>query len=427
MPDIASPSDSDVIAACATAPGLGGVALIRMSGSGVYAIADQLTALKTPPSKRRAGTFVYANLLNAQNETLDDALLLFFRAPHSYTGEDVIELCVHGSRVIVTAVLERLWQLGARPAGPGEFTRRAFVNGQLDLTQAEAVADLIAAQSPRAERAARANLQGALGRQLTPLYEEVLACSSHVEHVLDFDEGELPEPLLNDLSARIQKLSGALQHLLQSWHEGRLLREGALVVIAGKPNAGKSSLLNLLLGCNRAIVSHEPGTTRDTIEETFLLSGIPLRLMDTAGLRDAPGIVEQEGVARARAMLEQADAVLYLIAADDPEPPPPNVLAIQTKSDLGCPCCASLPSISVKTNPDTARETVCSLLRQALQLSEAETSVRQAAELFARGAWGLVPAAQQLRMAAEAIGRLLGKTYSDDLLDHVFSTFCVGK
>ena len=279
------------IAALATAPGLGGVAVIRLSGEGVYAIADRLTALRVPPSARKAGTFVHAPLLGDGGAVLDDALLLFFRAPHSYTGEDVVELHVHGGRVVPQAVLEHLWALGARPARPGEFTQRAFLNGRLDLTQAEAVADLIAARSPRAERAARANLQGRLGAALAPLYEDTLALSAEVEHLLDFDEGELPPDFFEAARDRLAALSQRARALLATWHEGRLLREGARVVIAGKPNAGKSTLLNLLLGYGRAIVSDEPGTTRDALEETFLLDGVPIRLVDTAGLRDAPGAV----------------------------------------------------------------------------------------------------------------------------------------
>ena len=442
------------IAAVATAPGVGGVALIRLSGAGVYAIADALTRLSPPPSARAPGTFAYAKLLGEAGEVLDDALLLFFRAPHSYTGEDTIELCCHGSPVITARVLERLWQLGATPAGPGEFTKRAFLNGRLDLTQAEAVADLIAARTPRAERAARANLQGRLGATLAPLYEETLALSADLEHALDFEEGELPEDFFGALGERLSGLEAQLAALRGTWREARLVREGALVVIAGKPNAGKSTLLNLLLGYNRAIVSDEPGTTRDAIEEPFLLDGVPLRLTDTAGLREAPGAIEREGVARARDLLERADVVLYLAAADDPspEPPPAGALALLTKCELApnAPLPLGFPPeaarISALADPAAARERVCALLRQALALSAGETdhaalanerqlqgvteahaALLEAQGCLARGELGYVPAAQTLRRAAEALGQLLGRVYSDDLLDTVFSRFCVGK
>ena len=443
----AKPAGEEPIAALATASGLGGVAIIRLSGSGVYAIADKLTRLSPPPSARPAGTFAYAKVLGGRGETLDDAVLLFYRAPHSYTGEDVIELCVHGGQTVPQAVLERLLELGARPAEPGEFTKRAFLNGRLDLTQAEAVADLIAARTPRAEKAARANLEGRLGQSLSPLYDEALACSAEVEHALDFEEDELPADFFPRLSERLDALTSRAERLLATWHEGRLLRDGARVVIAGKPNVGKSSLLNLLLGTSRAIVSHEPGTTRDVIEEVFQLDGYPLRLTDTAGLREAPGAVEREGVARARQLLDQADLVLYLVASDDPDDtPPPGALVVRTKADLAPNASFAEPTISVTQNPEGARETVCALLRERLrlcagetphatlatarqfsELSTAKTSFLQAAQLFRRGGWDAVPAAQCLRTGAEALGRILGRVYSADLLDSIFSSFCVGK
>ncbi len=425
--------------------------MIRVSGEGVYALLDQMTRLRVPPSERPANTFAHAPLYGAEGEVLDDAVLLFYRAPQSYTGEDTIELCVHGGTVVSQAVLERLYALGARPAEPGEFTKRAFLNGRLDLTQAEAVADLIAARSPRAERAARANLQGRLGEALTPLYEDTLTLSAEVEHLLDFDEGELPEDFYLDTAQRLDALTSRVEQLLATWHEGRLLREGALVVLAGKPNAGKSSLLNLLLGYDRAIVCDEPGTTRDSIEETFLLDGVPLRLTDTAGLREAPGIVEHEGVDRARALLAQADIVLYLIACNDQDSAPDGAIILHTKADLLSGDESSAPEggeyqISVRHQPEAARETVCRALREALKLAANETphatlatarqfaalnetkaTLLQARSAFHLGDAGYVPAAQHLRTAAMALGQLLGRTYSDDLLDRVFSSFCVGK
>lgn len=449
MPAISSTADAP-IAALATAPGLGGVALIRLSGEGVYPLVDRLTPLAVPPSQRPAGTFVHTRLLGAAGEVLDDAVLLFFRAPHSYTGEDTIELCIHGGRMVAERVLERLWQLGARPAAPGEFTKRAFLNGRLDLTQAEAVADLIAARSPRAERAARANLQGRLGHALDALYDSAITLAADLEHALDFEEGELPEDFFPARATRLTQLSESTAALLATWHAGRLTREGALVALAGKPNAGKSTLLNLLLGYRRAIVSNEPGTTRDSIEETFLLDGLPIRLVDTAGLREAPSAIEREGVQRARELVAQADVVLYLSAADESaDEPPPGAILLKTKVDLA-PANAVWPAgvaaISATTAPEVARQTVCDCLREALHtaaeeppnaqlanarqyasLAEAAEALRQAQAALERGEWGLVPAAQALRTAAEALGTILGKVYSEDLLDRVFANFCVGK
>lgn len=437
----------ETIATIATAPGLGGVAICRLSGPEAYAIADGITRMKTPPSQRPANTFVHTSLYGAEGEVLDDALVLFFRAPKSYTGEDTVEFQTHGGAVVAQRVLERLYALGARPAGPGEYTRRAFLNGRLDLTQAEAVADLIAARTPRAERAARANLQGRLGAALDPLYRDTLQLSVETEHLLDFDEGELPEDFFLSAQQQLEALSQRAEAMLATWHEGRLVREGALVVLAGKPNAGKSTLLNLLLGYQRAIVSDEAGTTRDSLEETFVLDGVPIRLTDTAGLREAPGAVEREGVARARELLARADAVLYLIAAGTEDMPPPEAICLHTKADLGiAPYPKGAISISAKSDPEAAREAICNALRETLQLSAGESShaslanarqfsgltdaaeaLRIAQNEFKRGEMGYVTAAQQLRHAAQALGELLGRVWSEDLLDHVFSSFCVGK
>ena len=470
---------AEPIAALASAPGLGGVALIRLSGEGVYAIADRLAPrLSPPPSDRPAGTFAYATLRGPEGEALDDAVLLFYRAPHSYTGEDTVELCVHGGAVVPQRVLDALFRLGARPAGPGEFTRRAFLNGRLDLTQAEAVADLIAAKTPRAEQAARANLHGRLSNALTPLYDDALTLSADVEHLLDFDEGELPPDFADQARERLADLADRAHALLATWRQGRLLRQGALVVLAGPPNAGKSTLLNALLGADRAIVSPEPGTTRDSIEEALDLDGVPLRLVDTAGLRDAPGDIERQGVARAKDLIARADVVLCLLPPGEDPPPdlPPAAILLRTKSDLlpntsgtqgpngfqsanqlisqsagrsgGAPVSSWRPeaAISALADPEGARKTVFALLRQALATQQGERDVatlateRQYAGLaqtlaalqdaraaLDRGEPGLVPAAQRLRDAADALGQILGRVYADDLLDRLFSHFCIGK
>lgn len=449
---------AEPIAALASAPGLGGVALIRLSGEGVYAIADRLAPrLSPPPSARPAGTFAYATLRGPEGDLLDDAVLLFYRAPHSYTGEDTVELCVHGGTVVPQRVLDALFRLGARPAGPGEFTRRAFLNGRLDLTQAEAVADLIAAKTPRAEQAARANLHGRLSNALTPLYDDALALSADVEHLLDFDEGELPPDFADRARERLADLADRAHALLATWRQGRLLRQGALVVLAGPPNAGKSTLLNALLGTDRAIVSPEPGTTRDSIEEALDLDGVPLRLVDTAGLRDAPGDIERQGVARAKDLIARADVVLCLLPPGEDSPPdlPPGAILLRTKSDLlpntsgtQGPGTVERPeaAISALADPEGARETVFALLRQALATQQGErdaatlaterqyaglaqtlAALQDARAALDRGEPGLVPAAQRLRDAADALGQILGRVYADDLLDRLFSHFCIGK
>ena len=449
---------AEPIAALASAPGLGGVALIRLSGEGVYAIADRLAPrLSPPPSDRPVGTFAYATLRGPEGEALDDAVLLFYRAPHSYTGEDTVELCVHGGTVVPQRVLDALFRLGARPAGPGEFTRRAFLNGRLDLTQAEAVADLIAAKTPRAEQAARANLHGRLSNALTPLYDDALTLSADVEHLLDFDEGELPPDFADQARERLADLADRAHALLATWRQGRLLRQGALVVLAGPPNAGKSTLLNALLGADRAIVSPEPGTTRDSIEEALDLDGVPLRLVDTAGLRDAPGDIERQGVARAKDLIARADVVLCLLPPGEDSPPdlPPAAILLRTKSDLlpntsgtQGPGTVERPeaAISALADPEGARAAVFALLRQALATQQGErdaatlaterqyaglaqtlAALQDARASLDRGEPGLVPAAQRLRDAADALGQILGRVYADDLLDRLFSHFCIGK
>ena len=449
---------AEPIAALASAPGLGGVALIRLSGEGVYAIADRLAPrLSPPPSDRPAGTFAYATLRGPEGEALDDAVLLFYRAPHSYTGEDTVELCVHGGAVVPQRVLDALFRLGARPAGPGEFTRRAFLNGRLDLTQAEAVADLIAAKTPRAEQAARANLHGRLSNALTPLYDDALTLSADVEHLLDFDEGELPPDFADQARERLADLAGRAHALLATWRQGRLLRQGALVVLAGPPNAGKSTLLNALLGADRAIVSPEPGTTRDSIEEALDLDGVPLRLVDTAGLRDAPGDIERQGVARAKDLIARADVVLCLLppGEDPPSDLPPGAILLRTKSDLlqktsGTQGLGTVErpeaAISALADPEGARAAVFALLRQALATQQGErdaatlaterqyaglaqtlAALQDARASLDRGEPGLVPAAQRLRDAVDALGQILGRVYADDLLDRLFSHFCIGK
>jgi tRNA modification GTPase len=454
----------DSIAALATAPGAAGVCVVRVSGPDALAVGDRLvpgTALK--PSHRAAGTFFHAGIVHPETrERIDDAVVLIYRAPHSYTGEDTVEIQGHGGSVPARRLLAAVLAAGARLAEPGEFTRRAFLNGRMDLTQAEAVCDFIQSKTDRAAHVARAQLDGALGQRIGRLYEAVTAVCADVEHLLDFDEGELPESFGARTAVRVAEWTGELERLAATWNEGHLLRDGALVVICGRPNAGKSSLLNALLGRNRAIVHDVPGTTRDAIEETYALNGVPLRLVDTAGLRETEDAVEQEGVSRARGWISQADVVIYLIDVSvPPDPklaeelaalPPGRVLVALTKCDLPRKfCCRGDRELatgqqillSVKTgegldalkaelakvlggDAESGGQPVVSL-RHVTELREAAAQGRAAREALAAGASCLVLAAGHLRAAAEALGRILGRVYSDDLLDAVFSRFCVGK
>lgn len=450
------------IAAIATACGpSGGVCVVRVSGCGALEIGDRLAAAAdVKPSQRPGGTFFHARVFDpVACAAVDDALILVFRAPHSYTGEDALEIQGHGGAVNARRLLGAALAAGARLAEPGEFTKRAFLNGRLDLTQAEAVCDLIQARTERAAHAARAQLDGALGRRVGALYERAVALCADVEHLLDFDEGEVPGGFQEEALGRLAELQREMESLLETWREGHLLRDGALVVLSGPPNAGKSSLLNALLGCDRAIVHDQPGTTRDIIEEGCAIGGVPLRLVDTAGLRAAADEVEAEGVARARSLMRQADVNVRLSDLSSEALPgecealleldPRTSVMAFSKCDLPpvraaeAPAGATCVRLSARTGAglEELRAAILEKLgarplgggapavseRHASELRAALASARGARAALGRRADELVVAANELRAASEALGRIVGRVYSADLLDAVFSRFCVGK
>ena len=455
--------ETDTLAAIATPPGLGGLCVIRISGPEAFAIGDRLVGGSVEkPSKRPANTFFYASVLHPRtHEKIDDAIFLIFRAPHSFTGEDTLEIQGHGGRLPPARILEAVLAAGAKLAPPGGFSQRAFLNGRLDLTQAEAICDFIHAKSERAAKLARAQLDGDLGQEINTVYDQLLATSADVEHILDFDEDEVPDTFIPEIIDRISSTCRTLSRLIESWHEGQIIREGALIVLSGKPNAGKSSLMNTLLRRNRAIVNDQPGTTRDVIEEAFSLEGISLRLMDTAGLRETGNAVEQEGITRAREWMARADVNIHLIDRSDPEAltPPPSLpdpgrtLIILSKSDLpnALPVPLPLPketaaviSLSTRTGEgiETLKESMLELLgldagggvpppavslRHAEELRVALDQGTRAQKALNRGAEGLVLAAIHLKNSCEAVGRITGRVYTEELLDRIFSTFCVGK
>lgn len=447
---------NDTIAAIATAPGPAGVCVVRISGPDALHVADRLTPLTShKPSRRAANTFFYADIIHpVTNEKIDDALMLVFQAPRSFTGEEVVEIQGHGGTLPSKRLLEAVLVAGARMAEAGEFSKRAFLNGHVDLTQAEAICDYIQSTSERMAHVARAQLDGALGSRVTALYEAMLAHCADVEHQLDFDEGELSETFLLETTQALQQTMLPLAQMIQSWNtNGHVLRDGALVVLSGKPNAGKSSLLNALLGRKRAIVHHVPGTTRDVIEESLLVEGIPLRLADTAGLRVATDDVEQEGIVRTRDLMKQADINLHLIdavTATDEElaaiPQDARSIFVLTKSDLlltaaNNQCREDRVFVSAQTGAglDQLTQAILKKLgvvnasagveiinqRHAQELRTAHTAAEQAQALLLQR--DLVIAANELRKAAEALGRIVGRVYSDDLLESIFSRFCVGK
>jgi tRNA modification GTPase len=455
---------SDTIAAIATAPGEGAVAIVRLSGADTFRIADDLFRCPPPlPSRRPADTFVHGHVLAPHSlEVLDDALLLIFRAPRSYTGEDSAEFQCHGGSVTARRILDALLAAGARQAEPGEFTKRAFLNGKLDLTQAEAVLDLIHARSERAARLATAQLDDALGIRSRAIYDDLVGLAADVEAMLDFPDDELPQSVASDLLARAALSVREIQALLDTWHEGRILREGTRIVIAGRPNVGKSTLLNRLAGRERAIVSPHPGTTRDTIEESISLHGIPVHLIDTAGLRDAPCEIEQEGIRRTRLALAGADLLLYLLDASQPlsddessflqSLDPAKSLVLLNKIDLGRQIDPETLhnldffEISLKNEPkidDLTQKIVQKVLqtsagngqetfaisgrhKQALQMALEELKMGQN-RLETGLEIDFLPAATHFRAAIEQIGQIFGKNCSEEVLDSIFSRFCVGK
>jgi tRNA modification GTPase len=453
------PPPADTIAAVATPPGEGGIAIIRLSGPGSWSAVRRLCPLPSPAEPAHA----YFRRLTAPDtaELLDEGIVLLFRAPHSYTGEDAAELQIHGSPVVARRILSVLLDLGVRQAEPGEFTRRAFLNDKLNLTQAEAVLDLIHARSEQAARMAAGQLANALGEQLADLYARLTALVADTEAMLDFPDDELPQTVPAELADRLRALLDDLRRLLATAPAGHRLRDGARIVLAGCPNVGKSTLLNRLAQRDRAIVSPTPGTTRDTIEETILFHGMPLTLVDTAGLRDAPSDLEQEGIRRARAEFARADLLLLLLDASVPlsadeqalldEIPPDRTLILLNKTDLGnVKQGTPLPSPSVAVSlrfdsdlaplesllldrllPATAREAespVAISLRHEQVLKTAEKALLAALSALSTGAEeDFLPSAMALREALDAIGQLLGRNTPEDVLDQMFSRFCIGK
>ncbi len=440
---------NETIAAIATAPGRGGVAVVRISGPDAFRVAAAVCGRRVEAAQ--AGRFFHSTFRDpACGSPLDDGLLLVFAAPRSYTGEDVVELQGHGGSVAPRRVLEACLAAGARLARRGEFTERAFLNGRLDLGAAEAVIDLVDAKTARAADDAVARLAGAASRPFERMYADAIDLSSRVEHALDFSEDELPPGFDAALAAGVDALSSRVEAKLSTAREGRILREGALVVLAGPPNAGKSSLLNALLGADRAIVSATAGTTRDAIEDWAEIGGWPVRLVDTAGLRATGDAVEAEGVARAEDLIARADLVLRLSPADA-EPSAagaagdsPREIRVCSKCDLGAMSPSGARRVSARTGEglDALRGDIANRLAKLAARRDEETGAdvttrQRACLLDAQGALArarsaldlpdLVLTANELRAAAEAIGRVLGKVYSNDLLDALFSRFCVGK
>ncbi len=309
---------TDTIAAMATPSGEGGIAIVRLSGPDTFRIIQTIfTPTGKPFAEREPNTFAHGHIMD-ESCPIDEVLVLIMRSPKSYTCEDMVEIQGHGGRISAQRILHQCTQHGARLAEPGEFTKRAFMNGRIDLLQAEAVGDLIHARSERAATIAMEQLRGGLSATVNTLYDDVLKASTNLEVSLDFSEEDICSSVIENCTSCIMLSVNRLDNLLKSWTEGHVLREGASVVIIGNPNTGKSTLLNALLQQDRAIVTDQPGTTRDTLEESFVLQGIPIRLIDTAGIRETNCAIEKEGISRTRRVQNSADILLFLIDASQP-------------------------------------------------------------------------------------------------------------
>jgi len=451
--------ESDTIAAIATPPGEGGVGIVRLSGSEVWSIADKMfqTLDKVPVSEREHGTFTYGKVIDSEGAEIDTGLALVMRAPKSYTCEDVVEIQGHGGAVGMRRILRRALDAGARMAEPGEFTKRAFLNGRIDLVQAEGIFDLIRARSDRAASAAMEQMEGKLSKQFDTIYDAFLEVAANLETTLDFVEDELPDDVFSGIANLLDETFLTLDELLDTWDEGRLLREGARVVILGRPNAGKSTLLNALLGFDRAIVSSTAGTTRDTLEESYVLDGIPLRIIDTAGLRETDCEIEAEGVRRAEAHSREAHLAVYLIDASRPlheedrtrleKLDPAKSVVVLNKIDQGkvIEGIEGIEACLVKEiGVEELKRSMADTLEKGADLhapphaviSERHRNLLIRSHKEARQARvflnenveeNAVLAAEHLRSALEFLGQVTGREYHEDLLDNIFSRFCIGK
>jgi len=447
----------DTIAAIATAPGRGGVGIVRVSGKKVTEIAKAI--LGKIPKARYA---FYGSFLGAEGQVLDQGIALYFQNPHSFTGEDVLELQGHGGPVVLQWLLNRVVELGARLAEPGEFSKQAFMNDKLDLAQAEAISDLIEASSDQAARSAMRSLQGDFSREVNALVEETIRLRIYVEAAIDFPEEEIDFLSDGKVASDLQTILDRLQQVFASAKQGALLREGMSVVILGRPNAGKSSLLNALSGRESAIVTDIAGTTRDIVKEEINIDGMPLHILDTAGVREATDQVEQIGIERAWQALDNADRVLVMLQAGEAIHPEDQIILdrlpahipvtlVRNKIDL----IDHQPMVEVES--DTNRTVVwlsakhqqgLHLLREHLKtemgfsqtaegvfmarkrhmdalataLSWVENGQQQL-EGFAAGEL----LAEDLRLAQQALSEITGRFTSDDLLGRIFTSFCIGK
>ena len=448
---------SHAIAAVSTGNQVSAIGIIRLSGDDCISIAQRVFSgnlLEAPNRKLILGC-----LKDTQGRTIDQCMAVVSRAPHSYTGEDTVEFHCHGSPALLAAGLDSLYAAGARPARRGEFTKRAFLNGKLDLTQAEAVIDLIEAETADAAANAAGQVGGALQKKLDPIYRTLTDLCSHFHAVLDYPDEDIEDFGLSNYASALRQAAKALYDLLGTYHQGRILRQGVAAAIVGRPNVGKSSLLNALAGFERVIVTDIPGTTRDTVEQSVLVGSTRLRLIDTAGIRETGDTVEALGVRRSRQALEQADLVLFVCDGSQPLTPEdreiidaccdaPHAIALVNKVDLGQVVepgdlpflnviCTSLPEgrgldqLADVIDLEFQGETPCdgSILTNSRQFD----ACRRAYEAMLRALQGLqlglTPDAvlTDVEEAMEAMGEVTGATVREDITARIFERFCVGK
>ena len=453
-----SATDQDTIAAIATPPGRGGVGILRISGGNLEPFLQGFLSVKPSPREAQYGEF-----FNADGQAIDQGLAILFPAPHSFTGETVLELQGHGGPVIMDALLRRALELGARLARPGEFSERAFLNDKIDLAQAEAISDLIDASSEQAARCALRSLQGGFSSLIHQLVESLTLLRVYVEAAIDFPEEEIDFLSDGKVSKDLESLLEQLEGVISQAYQGTLMAEGMTVVIAGKPNAGKSSLLNALSGRDSAIVTHIEGTTRDVLREQIHIDGMPLHVVDTAGLRDTGDAVEQEGIRRAWQEIDRADRILFVIDSSDdysldpaenwPEyferyPNRDNISFVLNKGDLSGLSLGLVneqyPVITVSAKKLLGLDTLKEHLKQCMgytgttegsfiarrrhmeALKQAQSYLMAGCDqLQGAGAGELL--AEDLRLAQQSLAEITGEFSSDDLLGKIFGSFCIGK